>query len=89
MPPSEFVKQDWPRGVTRMTLVDERTVNDTFNAKILGVRYLLEHGWVRVHELLIRYTKRCLGTPIEGVSRYKGSKQTCESPSRGSEDTHC
>ncbi|EED14646.1 copper-transporting ATPase, putative [Talaromyces stipitatus ATCC 10500] len=42
---SEFVKQDWPRGVTEMTVVDEQTVNVSFDAKIIGSRDLLEHGW--------------------------------------------
>ncbi|RHZ53560.1 uncharacterized protein CDV56_100388, partial [Aspergillus thermomutatus] len=44
---TEFVKQDWPRGVTEMTLIDERTVNVAFDAKIIGARDLLEHGWGR------------------------------------------
>lgn len=44
---SEFVKQDWPRGVTEVTPVDERTVNVAFDATIIGARDLLEHGWGR------------------------------------------
>ncbi|KAL6235020.1 hypothetical protein BDW75DRAFT_210835 [Aspergillus navahoensis] len=44
---SEFVKQDWPRGVTMMTLVDEQTVNVAFDPKIVGARDLVEHGWGR------------------------------------------
>lgn len=44
---SEFMKQDWPRGVAEMTLVDEQTVNVAFDAKIAGARDLLEYGWGR------------------------------------------
>lgn len=44
---SEFVKRDWPRGVTEITPVDERTVNVAFDAAIIGARDLLEHGWGR------------------------------------------
>ncbi|KAL5051674.1 hypothetical protein BDW71DRAFT_214331 [Aspergillus fruticulosus] len=44
---SEFMKQDWPRGVTMLTLVEEQTVNVAFNPKIVGARDLLEHGWGR------------------------------------------
>ena len=42
---SEFMKQDWPRGVTEMTLVDDRTISVSFNETITGARDLIEHGW--------------------------------------------
>lgn len=44
---AEYMKQDWPRGVTEMTLIDEQSVNVVFDAKIVGARDLLEHGWGR------------------------------------------
>jgi Cu2+-exporting ATPase len=44
---SEFMNQEWPHGVTKMTPLDEQTVNVAFDAKIIGARDLLEHGWGR------------------------------------------
>ncbi|KAK9368310.1 copper-translocating P-type ATPase [Lipomyces kononenkoae] len=41
----DFVKQSWPRGVREMTVVDKRTVNVAFDAKITGARDLVEKGW--------------------------------------------
>ncbi|KAI9371373.1 E1-E2 ATPase-domain-containing protein [Aspergillus egyptiacus] len=43
--PTEFVKRNWPIAVTNMTIIDEKTVNVTFDAKITGARDLVEHGW--------------------------------------------
>ncbi|KAH8697565.1 copper-translocating P-type ATPase [Talaromyces proteolyticus] len=42
---SDFVKQDWPRGVTDLTVVDKNTVHVAFDAKIIGGRELVERGW--------------------------------------------
>ncbi|OGM49461.1 putative copper-transporting ATPase [Aspergillus bombycis] len=42
---SEFIKQDWPRGVTEMAPIGDGTVNVAFDAKIIGARDLVEHGW--------------------------------------------
>ncbi|KAB8219544.1 E1-E2 ATPase-domain-containing protein [Aspergillus novoparasiticus] len=42
---SEFMKRAWARGVTEMTLVDDRTISVSFDAKITGARDLVEHGW--------------------------------------------
>ncbi|KAL4778181.1 E1-E2 ATPase-domain-containing protein [Aspergillus varians] len=44
---TELMKQDWPRGVTEMTSVDNQIVNVAFDAKIIGARELVEHGWDR------------------------------------------
>ncbi|KAL2826438.1 E1-E2 ATPase-domain-containing protein [Aspergillus cavernicola] len=44
---AEFMKQDWPRGVTEMTIVDNQTINVAFDAKVAGARDLVEHGWDR------------------------------------------
>ncbi|KAL3712910.1 hypothetical protein TMatcc_001612 [Talaromyces marneffei ATCC 18224] len=44
---AEFMKQDWPRGVTEMNLIDDQSVNVVYDAKIIGARDLLEHGWDR------------------------------------------
>ncbi|RDW90534.1 cation-transporting P-type ATPase PCA1 [Aspergillus mulundensis] len=44
---SDFMKQDWPHGVTEVTLIDEETVNVAFDGKIVGARDLLERGWDR------------------------------------------
>ena len=40
-----FVNQPWPDGVTEMRVVDKKTVNVSFDAKIIGARDLVEHGW--------------------------------------------
>lgn len=42
---AEFIKRDWPIGVTAVTLVDKKIVNITFDATILGARDLVEKGW--------------------------------------------
>lgn len=42
---SEFMKQAWPRGVTEMTLVDDGIIGVSFDARIIGARDLVEHGW--------------------------------------------
>ncbi|KAJ5273569.1 hypothetical protein N7478_008694 [Penicillium angulare] len=42
-----FAKQDWPRGVTEVTIFDEKTLNIAFDAEIIGARDLLTHGWGR------------------------------------------
>ncbi|KAL4876462.1 E1-E2 ATPase-domain-containing protein [Aspergillus karnatakaensis] len=44
---AEFMKRDWPYGVTEITLVDKRTVNIAFDAKVAGARDLVERGWDR------------------------------------------
>lgn len=44
---SEFMKQDWPRGVTEMARIDEQTVNVAFDATKIGARDLLQRGWDR------------------------------------------
>ncbi|KAL7948248.1 E1-E2 ATPase domain-containing protein [Trichoderma barbatum] len=40
-----FVNQPWPDGVTEVKAVDDKTVNVSFNAEIIGARDLIEHGW--------------------------------------------
>lgn len=62
---SEFIKQDWPRGVTDMTLVDERTVNVAFDATKIGARSLLQHGWER---------PLCLAAPRPDAALAAGNK---------------
>jgi heavy metal translocating P-type ATPase len=42
---SSFVQTDWPHGVTEMTVIDKKTVNVAFDAKIIGARALVEKGW--------------------------------------------
>lgn len=42
---SSFVQKNWPHGVTEMTVVDKKTVNVAFDAKIFGARDLVEKGW--------------------------------------------
>ncbi|KAL4863241.1 E1-E2 ATPase-domain-containing protein [Aspergillus spectabilis] len=44
---SEFMKRDWPRGVTEMTFLNKETVSVAFDAKTIGARDLVEHGWDR------------------------------------------
>ncbi|KAK4149377.1 E1-E2 ATPase-domain-containing protein [Chaetomidium leptoderma] len=40
-----FVNQPWPDGVTEVRVVDRKTVNVSFDAKIIGARDLVKHGW--------------------------------------------
>ncbi|KAK4031865.1 E1-E2 ATPase-domain-containing protein [Parachaetomium inaequale] len=40
-----FVNQPRPDGVTDVRIVDEKTVNVSFDAKIIGARDLIERGW--------------------------------------------
>ncbi|PTB67796.1 heavy metal translocatin [Trichoderma citrinoviride] len=40
-----FVNQPWPYGVTEMKVVDERTVNISYNADLIGARDLIESDW--------------------------------------------
>ncbi|KAK5212220.1 hypothetical protein LTR41_002462 [Exophiala xenobiotica] len=42
---SSFLQTDWPHGVTEMTVIDKKTVNVAFDAKIIGARDLVEKGW--------------------------------------------
>ncbi|EON98444.1 putative copper-translocating p-type atpase protein [Phaeoacremonium minimum UCRPA7] len=41
----EFAKQDWPVGVTDITVLDGKTIRVAFDAKIIGARDLVEKGW--------------------------------------------
>ncbi|ROW00724.1 hypothetical protein VSDG_03321 [Cytospora chrysosperma] len=41
----DFIKGNWPLGVSAMTVVDKNTVNVAFDAKAIGPRDLLERGW--------------------------------------------
>ncbi|KAI1084657.1 copper-translocating P-t [Whalleya microplaca] len=43
--PQEFIEQDYPVGVSEMTLVDKNIVRVAFDAKIIGARDLLTHGF--------------------------------------------
>ncbi|CAK7208928.1 hypothetical protein SCUCBS95973_000279 [Sporothrix curviconia] len=40
-----FVNKPWPGGVTGMKMVDKKTVNVSFDAKIIGARDLVQRGW--------------------------------------------
>lgn len=40
-----FVSQPWPNGVTELRVTDKKTVNVSFDGKIIGARDLVEHGW--------------------------------------------
>lgn len=40
-----FVSQPWPDGVTEIRVVVKRTVNVSFDAKVIGARDLVDHGW--------------------------------------------
>ncbi|RYO94976.1 hypothetical protein DL766_002019 [Monosporascus sp. MC13-8B] len=41
----EFLKRDYPLGVSEMTLIDEETVRVAFDAKIIGARDLVSRGF--------------------------------------------
>lgn len=43
--PSDFVRRQWPDGVTEVTVVDKETVHVVYDPKILGARDLVEKGW--------------------------------------------
>ena len=43
--PNDVVKSDWPNGVTEVQVVDQKTIRVDFDAKIVGARDLVEHGW--------------------------------------------
>ncbi|KAH6870222.1 E1-E2 ATPase-domain-containing protein [Alternaria rosae] len=43
--PTDAVKSDWPDGVTEVKMVDQKTIRVDFDAKIVGARDLVEHGW--------------------------------------------
>ena len=40
-----FVNRPWPDGVTEVRVVDKKTVNVGFDAKVIGARDLVERGW--------------------------------------------
>lgn len=40
-----FVNQPWPVGVTEVRKVDDKTVNVSFDAKVIGARDLIDRGW--------------------------------------------
>ena len=40
-----FVNQPWPGGVTEVRAVNKKTVNVSFDAKAIGARDLVKHGW--------------------------------------------
>ncbi|SPQ19238.1 fbfdb627-da7e-413b-b718-9b474872df64 [Thermothielavioides terrestris] len=40
-----FINQPWPDGVTEVRVVDSKTVNVSFDAKIIGARDLVKNGW--------------------------------------------
>ncbi|KAE8406855.1 E1-E2 ATPase-domain-containing protein, partial [Aspergillus pseudonomiae] len=63
----EFMKQDWPRGVTEMTLIDDGSINVTFDAKITGARDLVEHGWGRPLSLAVPLPDPTLQAGIKHV----------------------
>ncbi|KAL3468080.1 E1-E2 ATPase-domain-containing protein [Aspergillus heterothallicus] len=61
-----FLKRDWPRGVTEVALIDARIVSVSFDAKVIGARDLLEHGWDS--------GPLCLAAPRPDPSLAAGSK---------------
>ncbi|KAK3985858.1 E1-E2 ATPase-domain-containing protein [Cladorrhinum sp. PSN332] len=40
-----FVNKPWPDGVTDVKVADKKTVKVSFDAKIIGARDLVKHGW--------------------------------------------
>ncbi|KAK3368347.1 E1-E2 ATPase-domain-containing protein [Podospora didyma] len=42
---ANFVKQVWPDGVTDMKVVNNHTVQVSYDAKVVGARTLVEQGW--------------------------------------------
>ncbi|KAI0007538.1 copper-translocating P-t [Xylariaceae sp. FL0662B] len=43
--PQEFLEQDYPVGVSEMTIVNKNIVRVAFDAKIIGARDLINHGF--------------------------------------------
>ncbi|KAJ2904700.1 copper-translocating P-type ATPase [Zalerion maritima] len=46
-----FVKDQWPEGVTEMSVLDANTVRVSYDPKITGARDLIEKGWETLVEL--------------------------------------
>ncbi|KAM7194812.1 copper-translocating P-type ATPase [Rhypophila sp. PSN 637] len=44
-PAVNFVKQQWPDGVTDMTVVDKTTVQVNYDPQVVGARDLIDRGW--------------------------------------------
>ncbi|KAJ4368852.1 hypothetical protein N0V83_005934 [Neocucurbitaria cava] len=42
---TDIVKSEWPHGVAEVKLIDRKTVQVNFDAKIVGARDLVEKGW--------------------------------------------
>ena len=42
---SQFMEQQWPQGVTNITMVDKKTVRVAHDPNIVGARDLAEKGW--------------------------------------------
>ncbi|KAL2163940.1 hypothetical protein VTH06DRAFT_3153 [Thermothelomyces fergusii] len=40
-----FINRPWPNGVAEVRPVDKKTVNVTFDPRIIGARDLVRHGW--------------------------------------------
>lgn len=40
-----FFNQPWPEGVIEVRTVDKKTINVSFDPKVIGARDLVEHGW--------------------------------------------
>ncbi|KAK3295118.1 E1-E2 ATPase-domain-containing protein [Chaetomium fimeti] len=40
-----FVDRPWPGGVTEVRVADKKTVNVSFDGKVIGARDLVNHGW--------------------------------------------
>ncbi|KAF7542252.1 hypothetical protein G7Z17_g11738 [Cylindrodendrum hubeiense] len=49
--PSNFVNQEWPVGVTDISIIENNTVQVCFDPKIIGARDLLENTWDHSIEL--------------------------------------
>lgn len=42
---ADFIKKDWPMGVSEMTVVDKKAIRVAFDDSITGARDLVEKGW--------------------------------------------
>lgn len=61
-----FISQPWLDGVTEVRGVDNKTINVSFDAKIIGARDLVEHGWGD--------SQVCLAPPRPDVTLETGSR---------------
>jgi Cd2+-exporting ATPase len=62
-----FASRNWPDGVNEIRVIDKKTVNVSFDAKIIGARDLLGRGWP---ETDIQLAAPCLDPALEAGGKH-------------------